>query len=284
MLAGLSTACLYPQNTEDALRLIATTGVQATEVFLNSDSELAPAYIRELRQIADGSGIRTLSVHPYTSGMEPMLFFSAYTRRFEDGREYYKRYYEAVNLLGGDIVVFHGHFAGMKIEPQDYFHRFAVLLEDARQAGVRLCHENVSRCYGRSPDFFVQMRAALPRAEYVLDVKQAVRSGATALEFVRAMGKNIAHVHISDHDADHDCLPPGKGTFNIGEFLNLLRCNGYDGGVLVELYRENFGDIVELLLGYQQLYQEISTLANYRQSYLQNSTSTDYLSINVDYT
>lgn len=260
MLAGISTACLYPQHTEVALARLAASGVTATEVFLNSPSELEPAFLKELRRTADDAGVKILSVHPFTSAMEPMFFFSSYRRRFEDGKEYYKQYYQAANILGGDIVVFHGNVLQLPIGQDEYVARFAGLMEDAKSQGVRLCHENVSRCSGRSPAFFREMRRQLPQAGFVLDVKQALRSGETVETFLQAMGGNISHIHISDHTDSQDCLSIGKGTFNIPEFLATLASEGYAGGVVVELYRENFGAFVELLEGYQLLSAYISTV------------------------
>lgn len=261
MIAGISTACFYPMYTEEALFQLARQGVAAAEVFLNSQSELEPAYLKELRRVADAAGVRLLSVHPFTSGMEPMLFFSGYQRRFADGRELYRSYYRAANILGAGMVVFHGNIAQFRMEREDYFQRFGILMADAAREGVELCHENVSRCTGRSPDFFLDMARYLPESRYVFDVKQAVRAGEDVFEFAEAMGKRVAHVHISDHNVDHDCMVLGQGVFHTREFLSYLRSQGFDGGVIVELYRENFGDVVELYESYQHLCREISTVA-----------------------
>ena len=56
MLAGLSTACFYPELTERGLMFAASIGAQAAEVFFNAPSELTDSFVRELRRIADGSG------------------------------------------------------------------------------------------------------------------------------------------------------------------------------------------------------------------------------------
>lgn len=259
MVTGISTACLYPMPTEEALSVLAERGVRAAEVFINSHTELEPGYLRNLRKIADDAGLRILSVHPFTSGMEPMLFFSEYHRRFEDGRDFYRTYYRAAQILGAEIVVFHGNIAQFRMEKQEYFRRFDILLQDAHREGVWLCHENVSRCTGRTPEFYREMSRALPDARYVLDVKQAVRAGEDVFEFAEAMGRRIVHVHISDHNKEHDCMSIGAGVFHIPEFLSYLHSLGFSGGVIVELYRENFRDLVELFGGYQQLCMDVST-------------------------
>jgi sugar phosphate isomerase/epimerase len=253
MLAGISTACFYPQKTEDALRDVAALGVQSVEIFLNSFSELEEAYLKNLRKIADEGGVKVLSVHPFTCGMEPMFFFSHYDRRFDDGAELYRRYYNAANLLGADIVVFHGNTRLIPIEDALYFERFSRLMDDAGALGVHLCQENVSRCTSHSSVFLHKMSLALPKAHFVFDVKQAVRSGEEIDAYIRAIGTKIAHIHISDHNTSQDCLIPGKGTLNIANFLINMSKNGFSGGVVVELYRENFGTLVDIYRGYQHI-------------------------------
>ena len=41
---------------------------------------------------ADAAGARIVSLHPYSSGYEPFLLYSAYARRFEDGKALYTRF------------------------------------------------------------------------------------------------------------------------------------------------------------------------------------------------
>jgi len=246
-------------HTEEALRLICSIPVQCTEIFFNCEYEISPGYINELKSIADGSGVSITSLHPYTSGMEPILFFSGYDRRFEQGRDMYKRYYQACAQAGAKYIVFHGGSASADPDACRYFERYNILLEDAKAWGVELCHENVSRCAGKHLSFFAAMKKLLPDAGYVFDVKQAIRSGHDPTEMAELLGANIRHIHISDHDESRDCLPPGQGVFNIGKFLSTISQNGYSGALVVELYQENFSSIVEITQGYQLLSRGIST-------------------------
>lgn len=253
MLAGISTACFYPQHTEDTLRQLISLSIQSVEIFLNTFSELEDTYLRELRRLADGSGVRVLAIHPFTSGMEPLFFFSRYDRRFQDGLELYKRFFHAANLLGAEILVFHGNTRGIPIENDAYFERFGRLIQAGKSFGVLVCQENVSRCTSHSPVFLREMAAALPDARFVLDVKQAVRSGESPQSFIEALGRKIVHIHISDHTEQISCLPPGKGILNTGRFLTDMQNTGFNGGIIVELYRENFDTIVEIYEGYQHV-------------------------------
>lgn len=241
MKVGVSTACFYPMETEEALGELGRLGIHGAEVFLNAHQELAPAYCQKLRAQADGMGVEVLSVHPYCSAFEPAWFFSNYSRRFEDGREYYKQIYEAAAILGAPLVVFHGGRRGCTLHMEEYARRFSILGEDAAREGVILAHENVERCMGRSPQFFRELSHLLPGARYVLDFKQALRAGFSIEEMAGAMGAGLCHVHISDHGEKGDCLPLGEGVLNLEE----MRCTFVQGttlSMILELYREGFAE------------------------------------------
>lgn len=107
MSVGISTACFYPAATEEALRCVAEAGAKVTEVFFNSPSELEPDFLRRISSIASDSGIRIRSIHPFTSFAEGYILFSQYERRFDDYREFYKKYYAAalfLRVVGGSLV------------------------------------------------------------------------------------------------------------------------------------------------------------------------------------
>lgn len=91
---GASTANFYPDLTENALNTLLDLGFHTLEVFINTESELDPRYIQRMREQTDAAGARILSLHPYISGNEPFLLYSAYKRRFEDGKKLYARFFE----------------------------------------------------------------------------------------------------------------------------------------------------------------------------------------------
>ncbi|WP_147538994.1 sugar phosphate isomerase/epimerase family protein [Anaerotruncus rubiinfantis] len=253
MLAGISTSTFYPELTENALRQLAVFGVQAAEVFFNSFSELEEGYVRELSRIAQDGDVKVLSIHPFMSGLEPLLFFSDYRRRFDDAVEFYKRFFHAANLLGAKILVFHGNRRESVRTWPEYFDLFGELMEAGQRMGVTVAQENVPRCQSYCPEFFKAMTDYLPEARFVLDTKQCIRAGYTALEMAQAMGDRVLHVHISDYDETHDCLPVGRGRLDLGALLQTLVGYGFDGGVLLELYRQNYG-------GYEELWESYDTI------------------------
>lgn len=254
MTPGISTSSFYPMYTEKALSWLANNNVHAAEIFFNAPSELEESFVRELAHEARAGEVDIVSVHPFTSGIEPLLFFSNYQRRTQDSIEFYKRtYFNAANILGAHLLVLHGDHR-MAVKPLEaYFDMFAALAEAGQSMGVTVAHENVPRCISWCPDFFEAMGKYLPDASFVLDTKQAIRAGFTPMQMLEAMGSRIAHVHISDNTESEDCLPIGRGTMDFEPFFNRLIHYGFDAAVLMEIYSASYDSPNELVEPYKKL-------------------------------
>lgn len=247
MKAGVSTACLYPMEVEKAFRQLAESGIKTAEIFVNSHCELSDPYRGEMLAVQKEYGVDVISVHPYTCGIEPMMLFTAYERRVTDMLDYYKRFFEYMNLFGARYFVLHGNKPQNPFPDEKYFERFLKLQETAEQFGVCAVQENVVRCTSGDLFFLVKMKKALgDKAAFVLDIKQAHRSGFDPLEFVRALGENIRHVHFSDFGKAGDCLKFGFGEYDNLTLFNELKSRGYGGNFIIELYRGSHGGAADL--------------------------------------
>lgn len=247
MKAGVSTACMYPMELEKAFRELAESGIKRMEIFVNSHCELSDPYRGEMLAVQREYGAATVSVHPFTCGIEPMMLFTAYERRVTDMLDYYKNFFEYMNLFGANYFILHGNKNLNPFPDEEYFGRYLRLQETAEDFGVQVLQENVSRCTGGSLDFLAKMKAALgDKAAFVLDVKQAHRAGTDPIDFVRRLGGSIKHVHFSDSGAAGDCLRFGAGEYdNLALFTELQR-NGFDGNLIIELYRGGHGGADDL--------------------------------------
>ena len=175
MEIGVSTACFYPMQTEEALALLANGGVACCEIFLNSLGELRQAFIAELANIKNAGGTKVIAVHSGVSFAEPTLFFSDYERRYEEGLELYRRYFAVTAELGAHYFIFHGDRQIGRVSEEIGFERFARLADEASAAGVTLLQENVNAHKSAHPDYIKRMRRALgEKARFCLDLKQAV--------------------------------------------------------------------------------------------------------------
>ena len=257
MSIGISTASLYPENTETALDFLGKSGVLCAEIFFNAECETFPDFVRELVRIKNYYGMKITSVHPFTSSFEAYLLFSDYKRRFEDGVNLYCRYSEIAAELGAGIVVLHGdrYVKSSPLSAQVYTERFLELDHAMRKNGAVLTQENVNNYRAGYPEFIQQMRQfSGDTVKFTLDIKQSVRAGYTPNIIMNAMGiENIAHVHLSDHNKGADCLLPTCGEYDFKGLFEKLCAGGYKGDCVVEVYKSAYENRKELIEKYKDL-------------------------------
>lgn len=247
MKIGVSTACLYPEETEKAIIKLSDSGIKAMEIFFNADCELQEPIYNEIERIVEQRSIDVLSVHPYTSAIETMCLFGDYKRRLDMILDTYKRYFEIMNRLGAKVFVLHGALKSAVLTPELYFERYSTLYEIGKSMGVAVAQENVSYCKSGSLDFLMNMSSTLgDNCAFVLDVKQALRSNISPFEIYNNLKDKIVHCHLSDHNSERDCIPVGEGTLDFRKFAQILKDNGYKGNIILELYRSGFKKIDEL--------------------------------------
>lgn len=245
--SGVSTACLYPRLVEEALYELAIRDVDHVEIFFNSHCELEIEFVNNLKKIIDDYEMTVSSIHPYTCAIEPFMFFTQYQRRFLDILDYYKKYFEIMNILGANIFVFHGNKMQNSFPNDEYYERYLKLCDLGKQFGITVAQENVARCTSGDLNFLKEMSKALgDNAKFVLDTKQAVRRGYDPYDFVKEIGDKICHVHISDHGDKGDCLLIGKGDLNFKEFVKELTKCSFTGSIILELYANGYSSIDDL--------------------------------------
>lgn len=244
---GVSSACYYPELTESALESIGASGIKATEIFFNADSEHKPDFLFKLKEIRDKYQIDIVSLHPALSLAESYYFFSDYERRFDEYRKSFCDYYEAAKILGSKYIILHGAKLNPRISEEEIIRRFDIISADAKNSGVTLLQENVNGYLSQNPQFIKKMRElTCDRARFCLDIKQAVRAGYTENEIMDAMGNNFLHIHISDSNESNDCLLPKNGSFDFSGFFALLKEKNYSGHCMIEVYRNAYKDSSEI--------------------------------------
>lgn len=252
MIAGVSTACLYPKPLEESLYDLAVNGISAVEMFINTHSELKKGFAYGAANLLKRFDMKCLSVHPFTCEMEQMMLFSDYERRIADMLEYYRNYFRFMNIVGAEVFVFHGAKAAKSKEL--YCERYSRLFRLGKEFGVTVAVENVSRCQSASSSYIRELAKMLGNEfAFVLDTKQAVRAGEDPFRFLDAAGKSTVHVHISDSGELGDCLLIGNGSFRFRQFFEKLGKYNPECGVVLELYRSGFGGISDLVTSYNIL-------------------------------
>ena len=254
MIAGVSTACLYPEPIEESLYNLAVNGVSCVELFINTHSELKKSFAHGMAGLLKRFDVKCTSVHPFTSEMEAIMFFSSYERRMADMLEYYKLYFRFMNIVGAGIFVFHGGKPASTLNTELYCERYSKLFRLGKEFGITVAVENVSRCKSAKAAFIKDIAGKLGNEfAFVLDTKQALRAGENPFSFLDAAGSRVSHVHISDSGEMGDCLLIGRGRFNFRQFFEKLNSLNPDCSVILELYRNGFNGISDLVSSYNIL-------------------------------
>lgn len=258
MKIGISTACLYPLETELALEEIGKAGIKETEIFFNAECELKDSFIDILLDIKENYNLNITAVHPTMSLAESFMIFSAYERRFYESLEKYQCYSEAAAKLGAKYIIMHGGKSNGILSDEEYCERYMLLKEKTLKNGVSVLQENVVHHRSGDVEFLHSMVDILGSdAEFCFDIKQAIRSGYNPLELITSFLPNIRHFHISDHSLASDCLLPLNGCFDFDSFFKLLKKNDYNGSAIIEVYRHSYKEYCEIFTSHYSLVKKL---------------------------
>ena len=241
MKTGISTASLYlRQELEQAIVTIRELGAVCTEVFYNTFYEYRPEFSQKL----DANGIEVNSVHVNTHHIEHSLFNPS--RRVRGDAFYWlDQVMRSAQILNCKRYTFHGYVGKLQnLDEASEYLRGAV--EFCARYGVNLCLENVAWSICHKPQIFSYLKERIPSLMGVFDIKQAQRSGYPYKEFIDDMKGSISHAHLSDMDKDGKMCLPGKGVYNFREVLTRLKDAGFDGNIIIEVYKDDFCDVQEL--------------------------------------
>ena len=248
MKIGISTASLFGRfHTEDALKFLSDNKVESAEVFLESYCEYNADFGKTLAELKGGTDIN--SVHVLTTQYEPQLY-SYNDRAMEDSFKLLEGAMSAAHEAGAKYYTFHGT-ARLKKTPLiiDYDRIAAIterIMNVCGKKGITLAYENVHWGYYNYIGFFDELRKRTAGLKGTLDIKQARQSGISYKDFLEEMGKDLATVHVSDVDNDGKMCLPGKGITDFYDLFSRLNGVGFDGAILIEVYKTDYNETKEL--------------------------------------
>ena len=250
MKTGISTASLFGRFvTEDALKFLSDNGVKCVEVFLESFCEYNADFGKKLKAVKGDTEIH--SVHTLTTQFEPQLY-SINERAKRDSFALLEDTMRAAGEIGAKYYTFHG---GARYKKLPYVLDFDKIGKDTQDIidvclkhGVSLAYENVHWGYYNYVGFFRELRKKTEGLKATFDIKQARLSGADYRDFIAETGKDLVTAHISDVDENGKmCLPfSKKGVTDFYDVFTKLRDVGFDGAILLEVYKSDFSDFSEL--------------------------------------
>lgn len=252
ILVGLSTASVYPQNTEAAFRYAAELGYDGIELMVwaepaSQSIATVQAYIRKY-------SVPVLAVHA------PCLLISQRVWG-PDPVAKLERSVRTAEALGAGTVVVHPPFRWQRRYAQGFAAQVAELEE---HSPVIVAVENMFPM--RADTLLGRGSSAVRRLErrggpgrgltafspsydptdtgfrhYTLDLSHTATAGTDPLALAARMGHGLAHLHLADgRGAAHDeHLVPGEGTQPCEELCATLVRTGFAGHAVAEINTQN---------------------------------------------
>ena len=255
MEIGVSTASLFMrQYNEDALVTLESLDARVCEVFLQGFSEYEPEYGELLKKRA--GSLLVHSVHVLTMTYETELF-TINPREYNDVKNIFSKVLTIMKRLGTKCYTMHGR-ARIKVNA-DYDNyekagsRLAELGDIAADYGVDICLENVPWAFYNKVGFWREVKKFAPRLKGTLDIKQARLSGYDYKDYLNEMGENIRTVHLSDIGNDGKIKLPTFGIFDYETLFKRLKDVGFNGNMLIEVYKNDYKDIFEIKQSLERL-------------------------------
>lgn len=249
---GLSTASVYPQNTEAAFRYAAELGYDGIELMVwaesvSQDAEAVRALIRKY-------GVPVLAIHAPCLLISQRVWGADPVAKLE-------RSVRTAEQLGAATVVVHPPFRWQKKYAEGFGDQVAEL-ESASEVVVAV--ENMfpmraDRFFGRKEGSAARLRkrggpgaavsAFAPsydptdsgHAHYTLDLSHTATAGTDAVDMMDRMGDGLAHLHLADgRGASIDeHLIPGHGDQPCAQVCAELVRRGFRGQAVIEINTQN---------------------------------------------
>lgn len=245
---GLSTASVYPQNTEAAFQYANELGYDGIELMVWA--EPLSQDIDRVALLSDRYHLPVLSVHA------PCLLISQGIWG-RDPIAKLARSVTAAEDLGAETVVVHPPFRWQRRYANQFANLVSTLEEDS---DVEVAVENMfpirtDRFFGKYEGAADRMRrrggpgAAVSAyatsfdptddgfAHYTLDISHAATSGVDVLAMLERMGGGLSHLHLTDGSgaAVDEHLVPGDGSQPCVQVCRRLADSDFSGSVVLEV-------------------------------------------------
>ena len=248
MQTGISTASLFGRKvTEDALEFLSKNGVQTSEIFLESYCEYNKEFGALLKE--KQGDISVHSMHVLTTQFEPQLY-SIKERAKKDSLDILENALKAGEQVGAKYYTFHGGARFKKTPIVIDFDRVGKITQDiidkCAKHSISLAYENVHWGYYNYVGFFNELRKHTVGLKATLDVKQARQSSIFYGDLIDEMNTDLVTVHLSDVDESGKMCLPGKGITDFKDLFSRLRDVGFDGALILEVYKNDFNSYDEL--------------------------------------
>ncbi|MFD4179967.1 sugar phosphate isomerase/epimerase family protein [Rhodococcus sp. NPDC058514] len=252
ILVGLSTASVYPQNTEAAFEYAAELGYDGIELMVwaesvSQDMDAVKALVRKYAVPVQAVHAPCLLISQRVWGADPVAKLERSVR--------------AAEVLGARTVVVHPPFRWQRKYSEGFADQVRELEErsDVAVAVENMFPMRADRFWGKRGKSAERLEkrggpgpgvsAFAPsydptdsdHAHYTLDLSHTATAGMDALELARRMGSGLTHLHLADgRGASVDeHLIPGHGNQPCAQVCRHLVESGFDGQAVLEINTQN---------------------------------------------
>ncbi|MGW6375254.1 sugar phosphate isomerase/epimerase family protein [Rhodococcus sp. NPDC055112] len=252
ILVGLSTASVYPQNTEAAFEYAAELGYDGIELMVwaesvSQDLDAVKALVRKYAVPVQAVHAPCLLISQRVWGADPAAKLEKSVR--------------AAEALGARTVVVHPPFRWQRKYSEGFADQVRELEErsDVAVAVENMFPMRADRFWGKRAKSAERLEkrggpgpgvsAFAPsydptdsdHAHYTLDLSHTATAGMDALDLARRMGSGLTHLHLADgRGASVDeHLIPGHGNQPCAQLCRHLVDSGFDGQAVLEINTQN---------------------------------------------
>ncbi|AQA21318.1 xylose isomerase-like TIM barrel family protein [Rhodococcus sp. MTM3W5.2] len=252
ILVGLSTASVYPQNTEAAFEYAAELGYDGIELMVwaesvSQDLDAVKALVRKYAVPVQAVHAPCLLISQRVWGADPAAKLEKSVR--------------AAEALGARTVVVHPPFRWQRKYSEGFADQVRELEErsDVAVAVENMFPMRADRFWGKRAKSAERLEkrggpgpgvsAFAPsydptdsdHAHYTLDLSHTATAGMDALALAGRMGSGLTHLHLADgRGASVDeHLIPGHGNQPCAQLCRHLVDSGFDGQAVLEINTQN---------------------------------------------
>ncbi|NLE78897.1 MAG: sugar phosphate isomerase/epimerase [Rhodococcus sp.] len=252
VLVGLSTASVYPENTEAAFRYAAEVGYDGVELMVWAES--VSQDIAAVRALVRKYAVPVQAVHAPCLLISQRVWGSDPTAKLE-------RSVRTAEALGAATVVVHPPFRwqrryadGFADQVADLESRSDVIVAvenmfpmraDGVFGGKERSAERLRRRGGPGPALSAFSPSYDPtdsgHDHYTLDLSHTATAGMDAMKLAKRMGSGLTHLHLADGNGASldEHLVPGDGSQPCVEVCRHLMDSGFAGQAVVEINTQN---------------------------------------------
>ena len=172
-------------------------------------AKITPHKAREVRKILEDNGLCVWSMGSPIGKVRLDEDFDAHMDQL--------RYVlDLADILGaGNVRMFSFYTQEHAAVRNQVIDRLGMMLEEAKDTGIVLCHENEKGIYGDTAEHCMELLQALPQLHAVFDPANFVQCGEDTLRAWEMLKERVRYLHIKDALSDGSVVPAGKGEGNV---------------------------------------------------------------------